>query len=119
MNGLRTAHPPLVSATVDEVTTWLDGVSYKDGVTITAELGDPYTTIVIRMAGVDSRAPMIVLDDVTVTHRFTLPARTVVGDRRSFIGWLRQVLGRVELHERDEWLLVDGRRLFDPHHVQP
>jgi hypothetical protein len=119
MSGPRTVHSLLVSATVEEVTTWLDGVTYKDGVTITPELGEPYTVIVIRMKSADTRAPAIALEDVTVTHRFTMPARAVVGDRRSFIGWLRQILGRVELHERDEWLLVDGRRLFDPHNVLP
>jgi hypothetical protein len=35
------------------------------------------------------------------------------------IRWIREALGRVELHERDEWLKVDGVRLFDPHANDP
>jgi hypothetical protein len=29
--------------------------------------------------------------------------------------WIRDALGTVELHERDEWLKVDGIRRWDPH----
>jgi hypothetical protein len=54
-------------------------------------------------------------EPIVVSHRFPLPLRSVVGDRRELLNWLRHTLGRVELHERDEWLLVDGRRIFDPH----
>jgi hypothetical protein len=110
----------VTSATVEEVNDWLVGVTYKDGVGISAELASPFTIVVVRYPGDDSRGIKAIEDQpvqepIMVTHRFPLPARSVVGDRRAFVGWLRHTLGRVELHERDEWLLVDGRRLFDPH----
>jgi hypothetical protein len=110
----------VTSATVDEVDDWLAGVTYKDGVGISAELGAPFTIVVVRYPGDDSRGlkaidESSVQEPITVTHRFPLPLRSVVGDRRAFLNWLRHTLGRVELHERDEWLLVDGRRIFDPH----
>jgi hypothetical protein len=110
----------VTSASVDEVSEWLQGVTYKSGVLITAELGSPFTVVVVRYPGDDSRG-LKAIDDwpaeepIVVTHRFPLPLRSVVGDRRELLNWLRHTLGRVELHERDEWLLVDGRRIFDPH----
>ena len=116
----KAAASRVISATVDEVNDWLEGVSYKDGVTFVAELASPFTVVVVRYPGDDSRGLKAiegdpVQDPITVTHRFPLPLRSGVGDRASFVGWLRHTLGRIELHERDEWLLVDGRRLFDPH----
>jgi hypothetical protein len=101
------------SASVDEVTTWLVGVTYKDGWSFAPEVGPTGTVLVVRVAAEDSRGG----EALVVTHRFPLPARAVVGDRPAFVGWLRHAIGRVELHERDEWLLVDRRRLFDPHAV--
>jgi hypothetical protein len=97
----------------DEVTAWLDGVTYREGWTFDVETSGSQTSLVVRVATTDSRGR----DPLVVTHRFTLPGRSVVGDRRSFVGWLRHVIGKVELHERDEWLLVDQRRLFDPHAI--
>jgi hypothetical protein len=109
--GARMRGSSTLSATVEEVTAWLDGVTYKRSWTFTPELGAPHTVLVVREAAEDSRGGQ----PLVVTHRFELPARSVVGDRRAFVGWLRHVIGRVELHERDEWLLVDKRRMFDPH----
>jgi hypothetical protein len=107
---MRSASSTL-SASVEEVTAWLDGVTYKRGWTFTPEIGAPHTVLVVREHAEDSRGDA----ELVVTHRFPLPLRSVVGDRQAFIGWLRHVVGRVELHERDEWLLVDKRRIFDPH----
>ena len=100
-------------ATADEVSDWLDGVTYRAGWTFDVEPTPKHTALVIRAATIDSRGG----GQLVVTHRFTLPARAVVNDRSSFIAWLRHVIGKVELHERDEWLLVDHRRLFDPHAI--
>jgi hypothetical protein len=102
---------PTLSASVEEVTAWLDGVTYKDGWSFTPEFGTPHTVLVVRERAEDSRGGAALV----VNHRFPLPLRSVVDDRRAFVGWLRHVVGKVELHERDEWLLVDKRRLFDPH----
>src|SRR4051794_21376209 len=101
----------VLAASAEEVDEWLASVSYKPGWTMVTEVGPKHTTLVVRAATEDSRGA----EPLVVTHRFTLPARSVVGDRRSFIAWLRHVLGKVELHERDEWLLVDRGRIFDPH----
>lgn len=113
--GLGSSTRPVTSlaAAADEVADWLEGVTYRAGWTFDVEPGPKQTTLVIRAATADSRggAPLV------VTHRFSLPVRAVVNDRASFIGWLRHVIGKVELHERDEWLLVDHRRLFDPHAI--
>lgn len=111
--GSTTRPVPTLAASVDEVAEWLEGVTYRAGWTFDVEPGARQTTLVIRAAAADSRGgtPLV------VTHRFTLPLRAVVNDRASFIGWLRHVVGKVELHERDEWLLVDQRRLFDPHAI--
>ena len=35
------------------------------------------------------------------------------------VRWVRRALGWHELHERDEWLRVDGVRPFDPHAGDP
>lgn len=96
---------------VDEIADWLVGVTYKQGWSFAPELGATGTVLVVRASAEDSRGG----EPLVVTHRFPLPAHSVVGDRRAFVGWLRHAIGRVELHERDEWLLVDRRRLFDPH----
>jgi hypothetical protein len=99
------------TASVDEIVDWLVGVTYKDGWSFAPELGPVGAVLVVRAVEEDSRGG----DPLVVTHRFPLPGRSVVGDREAFVGWLRHAIGRVELHERDEWLLVDRRRLFDPH----
>ena len=113
--GLGATTRPTLSLTagVDEVTDWLEGVTYRPGWTFDVEPGPKQTTLVVRAAAADSRGgtPLV------VTHRFSLPGRAVVNDRASFIGWLRHVVGKVELHERDEWLLIDHRRIFDPHAI--
>lgn len=36
-------------------------------------------------------------------------------DRDGLIEQVRRALGEWEMHERDEWFLVNGERLFDPH----
>lgn len=109
--GSTTRQPVGLSASADEVSEWLAGISYKPGWTIVAEAGPKHTTVVVRTATADSRGG----EPLVVTHRLTLPVRPVVTDKRSFVGWLRHALGKVELHERDEWLLVDRGRIFDPH----
>jgi hypothetical protein len=98
-------------ASDDEVAQWLAGVSYKPGWTFDVEAGPKQTMLVVRAAMADSRGG----DPLVVTHRLTLPGRSVVNDRRSFVGWLRHAIGKIEMHERDEWLLVDRARIFDPH----
>lgn len=103
----------LLSASAIDVEEWLEGVTYKPGWTLDVESGPKHTVLVVREATSDSRGGQ----PLVVTHRFQLPSRAVVGDRHSFVGWLRHVIGKVELHERDEWLLVDHRRLFDPHAI--
>lgn len=100
-----------LSASADEVNEWLDAITYKPGWTFDVEVGPKHTLLVVRAATADSRGG----EALVVTHRFTLPGRSIVGDQRSFVGWIRHVLGKVELHERDEWLLVERGRIFDPH----
>lgn len=34
-----------------------------------------------------------------------------------FLAWLVAFFGEIELHERDEWLRVNGKRLREPHPV--
>jgi hypothetical protein len=113
--GLGSKTRPALSLTAggDDVEEWLEGVTYRSGWTFDVEPGPTHTTLVIRAATTDSRGgtPLV------VTHRFSLPSRAIVHDRASFIGWMRHVIGKVELHERDEWLLVDHRRLYDPHAI--
>ena len=109
-----------ISASFEEVEDWLVGVTYKPGVTFTAEHSAPAATVVVRFAADDVRRTEFTpdgpkLDTIMLTHRLTLPARSTVYDRRSFLQWLRHSLGTIELHERDEWFLVDGRRMYDPH----
>jgi hypothetical protein len=112
-SGARVRRSASLTATVDEVSGWLEGLTYKPGWSFALEVGGARTVLVVRASEEDARGgtPLV------VNHRFELPSRAIVGDRRSFVGWLRHMVGRVELHERDEWLLVDQRRLFDPHAV--
>lgn len=66
----------------------------------------------------------------TVPHRDN-PATSVVVEARAPIPfayedmdlgviyrWIREVAVGLELHEVDEWFLVDGVRVFDPHAVR-
>lgn len=36
-------------------------------------------------------------------------------DVRYFLQQMREMLESMESHERDEWILFDGERVFDPH----
>lgn len=38
-----------------------------------------------------------------------------VRSEEQLLRWVRDALGRIELHERDEWLKLDGEMPFDPH----
>jgi hypothetical protein len=51
---------------------------------------------------------------VNVTGTVVVPS-FVLGDCEAFASWLRDTLGQVEAHERDEWLRRDGVLLHDPH----
>src|SRR5687768_7006406 len=99
--------PRSLNVTATQIEAWFAGITYKPGWTFAVEPGPKQTHLVIRTAADDSRggAPLV------VTHRFALPGNAVVGDRSSFVSWVRHVIGKVELHERDEWLLVDHRRV--------
>lgn len=38
---------------------------------------------------------------------------------RIFYRWMEHILGNMEIHERDEWIRVDGERVHDPHNRRP
>jgi hypothetical protein len=39
-------------------------------------------------------------------------------DTKMFLSWLREEIGKVEMHERDEWLKVHGELIWNPHQVR-
>jgi hypothetical protein len=54
---------------------------------------------------------------ITVTALVEVP-RLVVGNSAAFGAWLRETLGELDAHERDEWLRCDGVLIWDPHAPQ-
>lgn len=48
------------------------------------------------------------------THQMAVPDED--RDRDGWAVWLRDTLALIERHEANEWLLIDGRRLFAPSH---
>lgn len=53
---------------------------------------------------------------VQVAHAFSAGTDWLVdGGFDYFVGWVRDCLHRVETHEADEWLKVNGVMVFDPH----
>lgn len=52
-----------------------------------------------------------------VAHRRPITTREMADHLpdRELLLMIREQLHEVERHEADEWLLVDGRRIFDPH----
>ena len=78
--GSQTRTVAAPCATADEVSDWLDGITYRAGWTFDVEPSAKHTMLVIRAATTDSRGS----GELVVTHRFSLPARAVVNDRASF-----------------------------------
>ena len=70
---------------------------------------------------------LIVLDiEMTVPHRDTLDPTKVITQRAlgfrdvpknelEFAQWMREIIRHLEMHEVDEWVKMDGLRIFDPH----
>lgn len=95
----------------EEVAAW----TYKPGYQLELD---------VSSIGYNARCTMHLLARITNTYR---PDRETVLDYREpvppmaledtvlFGEWLRTFLGRFEHHERDEWMLRNGVRVFDPH----
>jgi hypothetical protein len=111
--------------TEDEVRAVLDRVTYRPGWTIQVRVplaldavsqiheavrGGPLLMVDVRGPVRDSNDPE---REVLIGQSFPLPPR--LRGEEDLLRWLRHALGRVELHERDEWLRVDGATPFDPH----
>lgn len=103
----------------------LDRVTYRPGWTIQlraplaldavsqvheAVRGGPLLMVDVRGLVRDSHDPE---REVLIGQSFPLPPR--LRDEEDLLHWLRSRLGQIELHERDEWLRVDGTMPFDPH----
>ena len=68
-------------------------------------------TLVVQRCGPDSYSPKSV---IAVNHYFAVPPATY--DARSWQWWLFEQIGLVELHERMESFLIDGKPAYPPAH---
>jgi hypothetical protein len=68
-------------------------------------------TLVIQRCGPDSYHPESI---IAVSHYFPVPPATF--NQRSWLWWLFERLGDVELHERMENFKVNGEPVFPPAH---
>lgn len=66
--------------------------------------------IAISYPTINSRRPS---EPYTTQAVYTVPSHTVY--RHEFLDWVRQCLKDMACHEVDEFIIVDGKRMFDPH----
>lgn len=112
MADVLTREPPKL-----DVTAWFAKVRYKPGVSFEAWFDHRHQTWVaeIRRPAPDRDTG----EDRLQAWRQVLPPRVTVlrGEEgeRYLTNWLRGFIHDLELHEADEWLVIDGERPFDPH----
>jgi hypothetical protein len=82
---------------------WLQGME--------RDPGSAGLTLVVQRCGPDSYHPENV---IRVNHYFPVPPATY--DERSWRWWLFEQVGLVELHERMENFLIDGKPAYPPAH---
>lgn len=93
--------------------------TYKPGYRLTVEadyLGSGTPALVITARVTDTYRPGA--GHPPIVLRFTRPLPGGLWHRgtiEEFRDFLRITIGDYELHERDEWLLQDGQRVYDPH----
>lgn len=100
---------------------WLARLSYKPDSKTTVALRDsharyPVLAFEFSHRVLDSRNPSL---EIEVRNQELVPASaSFLFDFETFVQWWRASWRHMENHEIDEWILVDGERIFDPHQGQ-
>lgn len=99
--------------TFEEIDTVLRKITYKPGWKLSWELMRTYSVVLMISADIeDSFNPGQM---GKIGFREPLPRCQSIANRDHLLQLVRAVLGKIELHERDEWLKIDGIVIFDPH----
>lgn len=95
----------------DEVKLWTYKPGYRLHLDTTA--GVTHGHFILHLL---ADVPNTYRPDVTrlLDYRQPIP-QYALRDADIFGDWLRTFLGQFECHERDEWMLRDGVRVYDPH----
>ena len=102
--------------TVDEIRELVGRLSYKPGWKFKVwEVTTPSRTVMLSAQFLvpNSNAPEVLLP-VGITQHFDAYMMGLM-DERAVIELLRELVRRGEMHEIDEWFMVDGIRVKDPH----
>lgn len=75
--------------------------------------GSKGLTFIVTSLGYNTYAPEQG-ENYRVHHYMIVPAASY--DRRAWLGWVREQLAQIELHELCEFMVVDGQRPFAPNH---
>jgi hypothetical protein len=101
------------------VEDWLKSVKYK--------LGWTFRVVYTATGWLASEQVVAIAITMQVPHRDTGEIIPVVlhravphhilesFDSHGFFRWLRHCIHELETHEADEFLIIDGKRMFDPH----
>jgi hypothetical protein len=107
-------------------------ITYKPGyrLLVLDQLAVPHGVALGCIFAIDFHQPNTYrpTEDIHLSQRFHVPTwllerwgELAEGDperaRRQMLRWVRKALGWHELHERDEWIRVEGAMPFDPHAV--
>ena len=119
----RAGLEPELTAAIDRFLDLVERTTFAPGWSIEAcrdlpsiELGEPYigrVRVRITNRSADSDHPTIVTStymDVTLSPRFLVDL-----DRTRALFYVREMLQKAWQHEGDEWIKVDGVKVFDPH----
>lgn len=125
-NTVRIADSPYAGGVLhklEEVTERLARINYKIGYSASAEIRYDQVFVIFKAHVVDSRQVippatysghtlrMVDIQMPVSLPHYVLDAR----EERIFFTWVRDMLGHLEKHERDEWFRVDGELYEDPH----
>lgn len=96
--------------TVDDLTRWLEGVSFAPGWTINAIDTREGPAVVFTKTEANSRTA-----DTDIHLRIIAHVPPHLHTRERFDDWLLWRVERIYLHEAREWLQRDSKPIFDPH----
>lgn len=110
---------------LEQIQEWLGRITYRPNVVLTAYRFEPG-----EINGMTLRSPVNCTNiritakvedtynhgkEIQTVSVFPYPDAALDFGFDHFVAWVRRSLHDWEMHESDEWLLVDGGRKFDPH----
>lgn len=107
----------MTAIAVSELHVWqelLSRITYRHGVTLSVRPSatTDQLTFQVEVDTADTRDGSHIPRPIKIVHRTLIPPGV---DEKYRIAFVRQCVQKMEIHESDEWLKLDGKMIYDPH----